>query len=275
MGGIRPGPLGSGPPVDIRDGTSALTASPTPGPTRGPYIRGDKFSELPFADATGPSDAKPRYSIKVEIDQEDLSVGAGAYKDSIHLNKNLAFRRGVGGGTGDITPHASVKVIITDESSGKTLPMTRRLVRYWFLQPDQGATAQNQKPWHKVAPEKSNFLRDHPSTQDAPGLRAFKAEKNPVGQLQEFLAGNLKAGGVYYHVITLMDPDGTSRVVTANWRMLDAAEYHAALQATTSARYAESHEDKFLFDVDFPPTDWSSDSGVMTLPHKKAGPKIK
>jgi hypothetical protein len=268
MDGIPPGPLGSGSrPVDTRDGTNALTVSPKPGPICGPYIRGDKFSEFPplFIDAKPPN-------ITVEIDREDLSIGTARYTGATHINKNLAIRQR------DLIPHANIKFIIRDES-GHILPMTKRMVRLWLLLPDQDGTL-GKGGWHKVTPEKSPFYDDGAGN-DAPGeqilfqvkngQRIFK-NKEPVGQLQEFLAGNLRAGGAYYQVISLSSPDGTTRVITANLRYLNAAEFLEALRMTTSNKYRKTHTETFLFDVDFPPIDWQSDSGVVPAPAKMAKP---
>jgi hypothetical protein len=138
--------------------------------------------------------------------------------------------------------------------------MTSRDFRYWPLKPELGTTTANGKLWRLGDPD-PKFVVDAPGTKDAPGIQAHLAETD--GQLLEFLAGNPKAGGVYYHQWTLRDPDGTSRVRFHNLRPLTAQEFLDATKRKGEPTFTK--QNTFLFDVPFP-GEADSDSGVIRLP---------
>ena len=228
---------------------------------RGPCIIGNSFSEFPCPPI---AQSGPNTNITVQFEGDDLSRGTARFTGARHLGKNLAVKpNAIPGHAGDLMVHGNVKVEL--EVNGKKVPMTQRFVRYWPLLPEPGTTVANGGRWILGAPD-TRFWLDAPSTKDAPGWQVVFAEDKPVGQLQEFLAGNPEAGGVYYQTWTLTDPDGTSRVVHFNLVRLSPQEYHDAVRRINRR---DALGNSFLLDVPFAPEPLA-DSGILHLPLKKA-----
>jgi len=231
---------------------------------QGGYIRGNQFSEIPFSAIQRP---EPR--VTIEFEKKDLSRGTARFTNATHLTKNLALKPG---GKPGVPPslmvHGNVEVHFYDKE-GREVPMTRRWVRYWRVEPKQGTTVMNRGSWDVYKPNGETFVYDSPSDEDVPGWQACYADSKPAGQIQEFLAGNDKIGGVYFNTWTLQDPDGTTRVMHFNKRKLTANEYKETLKKIWSADYAKKNGSALLFNDPFIPSSSDADTGVMLLPKKE------
>jgi hypothetical protein len=206
-------------------------------------------------------DANPQ--VVVQFEQKDLSVGTARYRDAVPITKNLSMKPG--GRRAAATPmiHANVEVQLFNDQR-KPVPMTRRLVRTWDVQPHAGASVDNLRQWHIAGlqhsefspfspfpaatgnkhPGDSNFRLDRPGRRDAPGLQFITRE--PFGILQEFLAGNTDAGGAYFQTYTLFD--GTKyRIINSRSMTLSKAEYRELLNLIDSGAYAKSNARQLYF----------------------------
>lgn len=226
--------------------------------------------------------SNPHVSIKFE--EKDLSIGTARYKGAKRINKNLAIKpSGAPGLPGDPMPHANVEVHLFDDQDHE-VPMTGRLVRYWTIQPEPGATVENLSDWRivglehsefspfspfpvsaKERPDQTEFQWDRPGTEDAPGFQDLSGKANS-SQLQEFLVGNEKAGGAYYQIYTLKD--GSKYKVTHSKAMtLSASEYRDVLKFIKSGNYAKTMSHKLFFMPAIEPSD--------STPYRTQHPTLK
>lgn len=192
--------------------------------------------------------------VSVEFERRDLSIGTARYRGAVPITKNLSMKPGGRGQQPNPMIHANVEVRLRD-ANGKPVPMTRRLVRTWDVQPSAGATVDNLRMWHIVGllqsefspfspfplspnerPGDTNFRLDHPSRQDAPGLQLIQT--TPFGILQEFVAGNAGVGGAYYQTYTLFD-GSKYRIINSRSMTLSAAEYNRLLASIDNGTYTK------------------------------------
>ena len=213
-------------------------------------------------------------NVVVEFEKHDFSVGTARYRNAVPVTKNLSMKPNGGGLASSPMVHANVEVRLRDEH-GKAVPMTRRMVRTWDVQPAPHATVENLRMWHIVGlqqsefspfapfpvspnerPGDANFKWDRPGRFDAPGLQLIKP--TPFGILQEFLVGNSTVGGAYYQTYTLFDGD-KYRIINSRSVTLSAVEYNALLTLIDSGAYTKSNL-RFLY---FMPTAGTDDIGDM------------
>jgi hypothetical protein len=204
---------------------------------------------------------KANPQVTVEFEKEDCSIGTARYTDAKPVSKNLSMKPGPEGSLQPM-PHANVRVRLQDDK-GNEVPMTRRLVRTWDIQPLKGATVRDLSKWHIVGlqssefspfspfqlspnerPGDTTFKLDHPNACDAPGLQFIK--RDPFGILQEFLAGNESAGGAYFQTITLFDR-AEIRIMNTRSMTLTAAEYRALLKRIDTGDYTKAMIRKLYF----------------------------
>lgn len=217
------------------------------------------FSEVAPIKVLPNQPKKDQISITVDLVKENVAIGTARYTGARHLNKNIAIKPNLlPGYAGDLIVHGNIEVHI--KVNGKEVPMTSRDLRYWPLKPELGTTTANGRLWRLGDPD-PKFVVDGPGAKDAPGSQVHLAES--FGQLLEFLAGNPKAGGAYYHQWILMDRDGTSRVRFHNLRPLTPQEFLDATKRKGEPSFTK--QNKFLFDVPFP-GEADSDSGVIRIP---------
>jgi len=222
----------------------------------------ETFSEFPPLVVKNPN---PNTDVSIGFEEKNLAKGTARFTGAKHINNNLAVKPNlIPGSPGDLIVHGNVEVHL--KVNGKEVPMTQRYVRYWALTPEPDVTvAKGTGTWNVKTPDTNGFVVDAPTSKDAPGWQIIKPERTSVGQTQEFIAGNPKAGGVYYQTLTLTDPDGTSRVIHSEPKILTPDEYREVLKQIKDPKYAKTHDSKFLFDVKFP----GSDTGVLTPPNAK------
>jgi len=202
---------------------------------------------------------KDQITIAVDLETENAAIGTTRYTGARHLNKNIALKpNALPGYAPDLMVHSNI--VVHMKVNGKEVPMTSRYFRYWPLKPELGTTTANGKLWKLGNPD-ATFSVDGPGVKDAPGTQAHLAESD--GQLLEFLAGNPKTGGAYYHQWTLRDPDGTSRARFHNLRLLAPQEFLDAMKRKRDPNFTK--QNKFLFDVPFP-GEADADSGVLRVP---------
>lgn len=192
--------------------------------------------------------------VTVEFEHADLSIGTARYRGAVPVTKNLSMKPGGRGQPPNPMIHANVEVRLRD-AKGQPVPMTRRLVRTWDVQPAPNATVDNLRLWHIVGllhsefspfspfplsanerPGDTNFRLDHPSRHDAPGLQFIQT--SPFGILQEFLAGNATVGGAYYQTYTLYD-GAKYRILNSRSVTLSAAEYNTLLASIDNGSYTK------------------------------------
>jgi hypothetical protein len=199
--------------------------------------------------------------ISITFEEKDLSIGTARYRGAKQVSKNLAMRPNVPGVPDSPIAHANVEVHLYDDH-GHEVPMTRRLVRSWYIDPLPNAKVSDLGRWRIVGlnpsdvgtplpvapgqPTYYNFQKDGPGAEDAPGLTGLSVKDEPYGQLQEFLAGNERVGGVYYQVYTLEDKVNT-RVFSSAPEKLSAKEYREALQLIDSGEYSQTMARKLFF----------------------------
>jgi RHS repeat-associated protein len=215
---------------------------------------------LPVEDDKGPN-------ISVEFEQKDLSIGHARFTDAKPISKNLSMKPSVPGQPDNPMPHANIEVHIYDDK-GKELPMTRRLARHWAVIPDPGATVEDfPRGWH-MDPKKAQrtFMFDGPGAVDAPGWQGISVDDEPFGQLQEFLAGNAKVGGVYYQVWTLQDANSV-RTINTRAMKLSAEEYREVLKLIDTGAYAKTMKDRVFFMLR------AKTSDITPLPRPSKAPK--
>jgi hypothetical protein len=199
-------------------------------------------------------------NISIQFEKNDLSKGTARYTAAKQISKNLALKPNGAGRPDSPIAHANVEVHLYDDN-GTEVPMTRRLVRSWYIQPTPQADVKDLSTWQIVGLENSefsplpvapghpacwNFEWDRPGAKDAPGLQGISADDKPFGQLQEFLAGNARVGGVYYQVYVLEDGSDT-RVITTNPMKLNAKEYNEVLKMIDSGTYSKTMSRKLFF----------------------------
>lgn len=206
-----------------------------------------------------PSPQNPNITIK--IDEDDLSVGTARYTAAKQVSKNLAMKPNGPGLPDSPIAHSNIEVELRDDA-GHVVPMTRRLVRYWYVKPLPGALVSDLGKWQIVGLDSSdvispscvapghpaswNFERDRPGSQDAPGVQGISVKDKSFGQLQEFLVGNAKVGGAYYQVIVLEDRTNT-RVITSNTLTLSAEDYRDVLKRIDSGEYGRTMSRRLFF----------------------------
>ncbi|WP_309971931.1 hypothetical protein [Variovorax guangxiensis] len=196
----------------------------------------------------------------IEFEKKDLSIGTARFSASKAISKNLSMKPAGRKGLPDSPmPHANVEVHFRNDR-GIEVPMTRRLVRYWFMRPLPGATVDELNKWQVVGlqnfeffpfaqsggepPAQLNFEWDRPGNKDAPGFQSVSSEAG--GQLQEFIVGNKAAGGAYYQIYTLQDSRST-RIITTNALSFSVDEYLEVLRMIDSGEYPRSMSAKLLF----------------------------
>jgi len=207
---------------------------------------------------------KPNPNVTVEFEKDDLSIGAARFTGAKPVNKNLSMKPSLKGHPDNPIAHANVEVHLHDDK-GNEVPMTRRLVRYWLVQPQRGATVQNLRQWRIVGlehsefspfspfpvarnerPAQTNFGWDRPGAKDAPGVQGLSVKDKPFGQLQEFLVGNAEVGGAYYQIYTLEDGLNV-RVISSRELTFSAREYRELLRMIDSGEYSKTMGRKLLF----------------------------
>jgi len=207
---------------------------------------------------------KPNPNVKVELEKRDLSIGTARYTGAKPVSKNLSMKPSLPGHPDNPMAHANVEVHLFNDQ-GHEVPMTRRLVRYWLVQPQSGATVEDLMRWHIVGlehtefspfspfpispgerPAQTNFGWDRPGATDAPGVQGFSTRDQPFGQLQEFLVGNEAVGGAYYQIYTLEDSNKI-RIITTNEFTFSASRYRELLRLIDSGAYTKSMIRKLLF----------------------------
>jgi hypothetical protein len=192
-------------------------------------------------------------SITVKIDEDDLSVGSARYSASKQISKNLSMKSNGKNRPKSPMAHSNIEVHLYDDN-GKEVPMTRRLVRHWYVKPKPGAVVSDLNQWEIVGLKSSdagtplpvapgqpaawNFQWDRPSSKDAPGLQGISIHDKSFGQLQEFLVGNAKVGGAYYQVYVIEDESGV-RVMTSTPVAFPAKEYRKILNSIDSGEYTK------------------------------------
>ena len=206
----------------------------------------------------------PRPNVVVEFEKKDLSIGTARYTGARPISKNLSMKPTFPGYPDNPIVHANVEVHLYDDQ-GHEVPMTRRLVRHWLIQPLQGATVQNLMNWRIVGLENSefspfspfpvspserpatvNFEWDRPGKRDAPGWQGTSVKDPASGQLQEFLIGNAKVGGAYFQTYTLND-GSKIRVINTRVVKLSADEYRKLLQRIDSGDYSKTMSRRLFF----------------------------
>lgn len=214
----------------------------------------DPIPVVPAPDAGNPN-------VSIKFDENDLSVGTARYTAAKQISKNLAMKPNGRGLPDSPIAHANIEVQLRDDQ-GHEVPMTRRLVRYWYIKPLPNAVVSDLSKWQIVGLKESdvgtplpiapgqpaswNFEWDRPGSKDAPGVQGFSVKDGPFGQLQEFLVGNAKVGGAYYQVYVLEDGLNT-RVITSRALTLPAQQYRNALQSIDSGEYTRNMARRLFF----------------------------
>ena len=199
-------------------------------------------------------------NVKVEFEQQDVSIGKGRYRGRIPISNNLALEPRKKG-TPRIIPHANVKVTLVSQN-GRPAKMTERYVRNWTISPLQAdAAVDNLSQWRIQGLHHTEFIPfspmplsnkeqlpasfwEHPSAEDAPGLDAPMGDV--FGILQEFVIGNPEAGGAYYQVYTLSDQTRT-RVFSTNAVTFGTEEYLKLVRRLNSPAYKKEYLHKLYF----------------------------
>lgn len=261
----RPGPNGV-------DAGSSWGASDPDDPEHGGYLwetaKGHwVFSEFP-RQTISMKKPPPRVEMTIKVDEANLSIGKARYTGAVHLNKNLAIHPGGPGNAGTPMVHSNIEFHL--KVDGIIVPMTVRRVRYWDIRFAKGATVANEGAWEVDRSAGATPVWDAPGTEDAPAMNFISQPKVTIGDMHEFIAGTPKYGGFYYQVVTMYDPDGTSRAMVYNLRPIDASQLVDAKRRVD--RGADRHT--FLFDAQLTDENRHSDSGIMTdipdIVHRKA-----
>jgi len=232
-------------------------------------------------DETAAIELDPNPQVEVEFEKQDFSIGTARYSGATPITRNLSMlpagRKGL-----PPTPicHANVEVRLVDEK-GHKVPMTRRLVRTWDIQPLKGAIVDNLRLWRivgleqteyspfspfpispKERPGDANFKWDRPGWRDAQGLNPLDGKA--FGILQEFVVGNRKVGGAYFQTYTLFD-GSKCRTVNSKAIKLSASNYGKLLDAIDGGAYTKMKIRRLGFDVREGASDDTSD--VPPSPH--------
>jgi len=244
-------------PLDRRTGGKTTASKQTGGD-----IQGEVYSELGKM-----LPVKRRNSI--ELDQRDVSIGRPRYAGATHITKNLAVKPNYISGGGDLMNHANVEIHLYDK--GREQPMTHRYLRDWAYYPSDPnkriATIRKGDALTPVPSDTKRFLWDPPSTTDAPGQQNILQDKRGTYlYLQEFLAGNPKTGGYYYQVLTMLDPDATSRIQVKNTIPLTPSDFQNLQKIIADPNFERGYVSKFL--IDNLPGTVQSDTGIdSTIPN--------
>lgn len=196
------------------------------------------------SEVSTPVEDDPNPNISIEFEKKDLSIGTARYTDAKPVSKNLSMKPTLPGHPDNPIAHANIEVHLYDDH-GKEVPMTRRLIRYWEVRPEPGAEVEHLSKWHVMNPD-ATFRWDRPSSRDSPGLQGISVDDKPFGQLQEFLAGNAKVGGVYFQTLTLQDSDKI-RIINTRAVKLSPEEYREILRLIDSGTYEKNMKDKLYF----------------------------
>lgn len=203
---------------------------------------------------------KPNRNVSIQFEQRDLSIGKARFTGARPVSKNLSMKPSRPGQPDSPMAHANVEVHLYDDR-GHEVPMTRRLLRSWFIRPDPGASVEKLSQWTIVglektdytefrvspteSPAQNSFTWDRPGAEDAQGLQGTSVKDEPFGQLQEFLVGNEKVGGAYFQTYVLEDREKI-RVINTNEVKFSAKAYRAALTSIDSGEYAKAMRRKLF-----------------------------
>ena len=199
---------------------------------------------------------KPKANVSVTFEEKDCSIGTARFTGAKPISKNLSMKGG------SPMAHANVEVQLYD-NQGNEVPMTRRLVRYWYVKPEAGAKVENLSQWRIVglehsefspfavspereAPASNNFQWDRPGGCDAPGLQGISVRDESFGQLQEFLVGNASVGGAYFQTYTLEDSEKI-RIINTNELKLSANEYRKVMRLIDTGEYSKTMRHKLFY----------------------------
>lgn len=219
-----------------------------------PQDAGVVENEKPFSefDTITISPKSPRKNT-IEYEKRNLAIGKGRYTGAKHISKNIAVKPNmIPGHGGDLMTHGNIEVHLYDDK-GKEVPMTERYLRNWmFNVRDPNITIASLKDLSDLTPSPDNrkigFVDDGPSTEDAPGMQNIFRDSSTYVYLQEFIAGNPKAGGFYWHTLTMVDPDGTTKIVHANLVPLSPDVFKSLLKDIKRPDFLNIYADKFVFE---------------------------
>lgn len=213
----------------------------------------------------------------IYFDRRDVSIGKARYTDATHYSKNIAVKPNYIVGGGDLMTHSNVEVELYNKN-GKALALTERYFRDWTFYPtDPKTTIRTFKGWDGHALPGSNeglsrvpaaanpffwdtSVRGDPT--DAPGQQNLYKDTKTCFYLQEFIAGNDQAGGFYYQIEYMLDPDGTTQIRARNKLELTIEDFKFAKMFIKQPNFSKEYKDSLLIS-DLPGT-INSDTGLET-----------